>query len=159
MAAAGPCWYPQRVRITLGLIVLFSLASCRSAPAREPRNVCIGWHCHKPLTHKTTESEEPLPNPGETGELRGTVTGDDNGGAPLAEVIIFATSPVIPKERMAATDAKGVWALPDLPPGTYEVTFEYANNSMVHRDIEVKRGQARVFRTINFPMDPTRGYE
>jgi len=121
--------------------------------------VCVGWQCHKAITEKTTKSEVPLPNPGETGELRGSVTGDDNGGAPLAEVVIVATSPAIPSELAVATDAKGVWALPDLPPGTYQVTFHYANNSIVVRDVEVKRGQAWVFRTINYPMDPTRSNE
>ena len=142
----------------MGLIGLIALAACRSAPASKPGHSCVGWGCHKESTQKTTKSQEPLPNPGETGELRGTVTGDDNGGAPLAGVLIVATSPVLPTEIAVATDAKGLWTIPDLPPGTYEVTFTY-DNSIVFRDVEVQRGQAWVFRTLDYPMDRTRGNE
>jgi hypothetical protein len=144
------------VRIAL---VLIAFAACHAKPPANTPDVCVGWHCRKPSTEQTTRSKEPLPNPGETGELRGTITGDDNGGAPLAGVMVVATSPVLPSEVAVSTDDKGAWAIPDLAPGTYEVRFAYANNSIVASSVEVERGQASVFRTINFPMDPTRGYE
>ena len=51
----------------------------------------------------------------------------DSSGAVLPGVTIEASSPVlIEKTRTAVTDGTGQYRLPELPPGTYTVTFTLA---------------------------------
>jgi hypothetical protein len=56
-----------------------------------------------------------------TSTVTGKVTAD---GAPLPGVRVVATSPKLQGQRGTVTDANGVYLLPFLPPGEYELTFE-----------------------------------
>jgi len=59
----------------------------------------------------------------------------DTSGAVLPGVSVEAASPaLIEKTRVAVTDGTGVYRIPDLPPGTYKVTFTLAGFSTVSRD-------------------------
>jgi len=59
----------------------------------------------------------------------------DSSSAVLPGVTIEASSPVlIEKTRTAVTDGTGQYRLPELPPGTYTVTFTLAGFSTVKRE-------------------------
>src|SRR5438093_8340241 len=66
----------------------------------------------------------------------------DSSSAVLPGVTIEASSPVlIEKTRTAVTDGTGQYRLPELPPGTYTVTFTLAGFSTVKREgVEVTGG-------------------
>src|SRR5262245_42940590 len=65
--------------------------------------------------------------------LAGTVR--DSSGAVLPGVTVEAASPVlIEKVRTSATDATGRYAIPDLRPGSYIVTFTLAGFRTVARE-------------------------
>ncbi|WP_164018557.1 carboxypeptidase-like regulatory domain-containing protein [Pyxidicoccus trucidator] len=55
--------------------------------------------------------------------LTGTVI-DSESRLPVAEVVVVATSPALPDERTAVTDARGNYLIPRLPPGGYTLRFE-----------------------------------
>ena len=57
-----------------------------------------------------------------TGALIGIVT--DGQGNPLPGVAVTVTSPQLQGARTAATDTKGEYNLPTLPPGTYRAQYE-----------------------------------
>src|SRR5262245_18075025 len=57
-----------------------------------------------------------------TGGLRGVVSGD--GGVPLADVIVFATTPSGGPEAAVTTDASGAYSFTDLPATSYQVIFK-----------------------------------
>jgi outer membrane receptor protein involved in Fe transport len=57
-----------------------------------------------------------------TGRIDGRIT--DPAGAPLAGVMIIATSPKLPGEEHAATDDRGGFRLLALPPGDYHVVAQ-----------------------------------
>ena len=64
--------------------------------------------------------------------LAGTVR--DTSGAVLPGVTIEASSPVlITKVRTGVTDETGQYRIPDLPPGTYKVTFSLPGFATVVR--------------------------
>ena len=44
--------------------------------------------------------------------------------APVADVVVTATSPSLQGEQMVVTDATGLYRIPQLPPGTYTLRFE-----------------------------------
>jgi len=59
----------------------------------------------------------------------------DSSGAVLPGVTVEAASPVLlEKTRSAVTDGTGQYRLPDLPPGTYEVTFSLTGFATVKRE-------------------------
>jgi hypothetical protein len=59
----------------------------------------------------------------------------DSSGAVLPGVTVEAASPVLlEKTRTAVTDGTGQYRLPDLPPGTYDVTFTLTGFSTVKRE-------------------------
>ena len=69
----------------------------------------------------------------------------DSSGAVLPGVTVEATSPVlIEKVRTATTDSSGRYAIPDLRPGEYTVTFKLSGFSTVVRDGVELRGTAVV---------------
>jgi hypothetical protein len=56
----------------------------------------------------------------------------DSSGAVLPGVTVHASSPaLIERVRTAVTDARGVYAFKDLPPGEYELTFALSGFSSV----------------------------
>ena len=65
------------------------------------------------------------------GAVQGVVT-DKASGEPLAGVTVVATSTALQGTASAITEADGTYKITNLPPGTYVVTFYYA-------DITVKR--------------------
>ena len=76
----------------------------------------------------------------ETGQIFGRVT--DTSGAVLPGVTVEAASPVlIERVRTTVTDGEGRYAIVDLRPGTYSVTFTLPGFSTVRRDaLEVTSG-------------------
>jgi carboxypeptidase family protein len=72
--------------------------------------------------------------------LAGTVR--DTSGAVLPGVTIEASSPaLITKVRTGVTDEAGQYRIPDLPPGTYKVTFSLAGFATVVREgVELSGG-------------------
>src|SRR4029078_9787849 len=72
--------------------------------------------------------------------LAGTVR--DTSGAVLPGVTIAASSPVlITKVRTGVTDETGQYRIPDLPPGTYTVSFTLTGFSTVVREgVELSGG-------------------
>ena len=57
------------------------------------------------------------------GTLTGTVV-DASSKAPVADVVVTATSPQLQGEQVAVTDSTGLYRIPQLPPGTYSLRFE-----------------------------------
>ena len=72
--------------------------------------------------------------------LAGTVR--DTSGAVLPGVTIEASSPaLITKVRTGVTDEAGQYRIPDLPPGTYKVTFTLPGFATVVREgVELSGG-------------------
>ena len=58
-----------------------------------------------------------------TGSLTGTVV-DTSTKAPVADVVVTATSPALQGEQVSVTDATGTYRIPQLTPGTYTLRFE-----------------------------------
>jgi hypothetical protein len=75
----------------------------------------------------------------------------DTSGAVLPGVSVEASSPVlIEKVRSAVTDTAGLYRIPDLPPGSYKVTFTLPGFATVSREaVEVAGGGVT---TINADM-------
>lgn len=55
------------------------------------------------------------------------------GNAPGAGVTVTATSSALPHERTTMTNARGIYWLDALPPGTYDVTFSKAGHTTLTR--------------------------
>lgn len=58
-----------------------------------------------------------------TGTLTGKVT-DAATGAPVADVVVTATSEQLQGEQIVVTDASGTFHIPTLPPGEYTLRYE-----------------------------------
>ena len=58
-----------------------------------------------------------------TSVLTGNVI-DTSTKAPVADVVVTATSPSLQGEQVVVTDATGLYRVPQLPPGTYTLRFE-----------------------------------
>ena len=58
-----------------------------------------------------------------TSVLTGTVT-DASTKAPVADVVVTATSPAMQGEQVVVTDSSGLYRVPQLPPGSYTLRFE-----------------------------------
>jgi len=52
---------------------------------------------------------------------------------PVAGVLVVATSPKMQGEATVITDARGLYLLPNLPPGVYELQFSAANYEQTNR--------------------------
>ena len=55
--------------------------------------------------------------------LTGTVV-DSSTKAPVADVVVTASSPTLQGEQVVITDASGLYRVPQLPPGSYTLRFE-----------------------------------
>jgi hypothetical protein len=60
---------------------------------------------------------------GATAVLLGNVV-DASTKAPVADVVVTATSPALQGEQVVVTDATGLYRIPQLPPGVYTLRFE-----------------------------------
>jgi hypothetical protein len=58
-----------------------------------------------------------------TSVLTGNVV-DASTRAPVADVVVTATSPSLQGEQVVVTDSTGLYRVPQLPPGTYTLRFE-----------------------------------
>ena len=58
-----------------------------------------------------------------TSNLTGNVV-DAATKAPIADVVVTATSPSLQGEQVVVTDATGLYRVPQLPPGTYTLRYE-----------------------------------
>ena len=75
-----------------------------------------------------------------TGSIAGRVT-DDASGKPLEGVTVVAPSSVLQGSQAAVSDAGGRYRIDTLPPGTYFLTFYYANLEVQRRGVIVPLGQ------------------
>ena len=75
------------------------------------------------------------------GAVRGQVK-DDPTGTALGGVTVVATSPALQGSQSDITDGGGRYRLSNLPPGTYLVTFYYADLRIYRTGVEVPLGQA-----------------
>ena len=60
---------------------------------------------------------------GSTSVLTGNIV-DSSSSAPVADVVVTATSPSLQGEQVVVSDASGLYRLPQLPPGSYTLRFE-----------------------------------
>ena len=75
----------------------------------------------------------------QTGSIQGTVTGPDGGVLP--GVTVEASADVLPRPRVTNTLDDGSYQLPQLPPGSYTVSFTLSGLETVTRPVEVLLGQ------------------
>ncbi|HEV8660827.1 MAG TPA: carboxypeptidase regulatory-like domain-containing protein [Thermoanaerobaculia bacterium] len=85
----------------------------------------------------------------QTGSISGKVTTE---GVGLPGVTVEARSNILPQPRVTVTDSNGEYRLPQLPPGSYTVTFSLSGMQTVTRKAEVLLGQ-------NTPADVTMGVQ
>jgi outer membrane receptor protein involved in Fe transport len=74
----------------------------------------------------------------QTGALSGFVR--DGDGLPLPGAVVMATSSRLQGTRSATTDGSGAFVLRGLPPGVYDVTFEFASMRPETRQATVTLG-------------------
>ena len=63
----------------------------------------------------------------QTGGIEGVVT--LRGATTAADIVVVAESDVMPRARTTKIDAEGRYALPQLIPGVYRVTFKMTNGA------------------------------
>ncbi len=85
---------------------------------------------------------------GPTGEISGTA--QDSTGAVVAGAVITVTNPATNTQRTATSNASGIYNIPALPPGVYNMKVELAGFSAQTRNgIELQVGQvARIDFTL-----------
>ena len=82
-----------------------------------------------------------------TGALNGTVTDPDDVALPGITVVITSPALVLPQQT-TVTNASGVYRFPNLPPGTYEITFSLEGmNTLVRKGIVVSLGKTSTVDT------------
>ena len=100
--------------------------------SRMVRRLAVGWMCVVAWTPATATAQE-----------RASIVGlaQDSTGAALPGVTVEAASPaLIEKSRSAVTDSAGRYAIIDLRPGTYSVTFTLPGFRTVRREGIVLEG-------------------
>lgn len=83
----------------------------------------------------------------QTGSISGKVTSAD--GEALPGVTIEAISDVLPQPRQTASGANGLFRMPALPPGNYELTFTLSGMAAERRSVAVALQQTA---TVNVAM-------
>jgi hypothetical protein len=92
----------------------------------------------------------PLPGQVSTGDLTGRIT--DTSGAVVPNATVTARNAATGQSRTTQTNALGDYTLPQLPPGTYEVSAEFTGFSKaLRKDVEVSVGTRQ---TLNFDLMP-----
>jgi len=91
-----------------------------------------------------------LPAQVTVGDLTGRIT--DATGAVVPNATVTAHNPATGQTRTTQSNALGDYTLPQLPPGTYEVSAEFMGFSKaLRRDVEVSVGTRS---TLNFELMP-----
>jgi hypothetical protein len=85
----------------------------------------------------------------QTGSISGRVATSD--GQPLPGVVVEASSNVLPRPRVTTTGGNGNFTLPQLPPGTYQLSFALGGMGTVSRELRVQLQQESV---VNVVMSP-----
>lgn len=83
--------------------------------------------------------------------LTGTVT-DASTKAPVADVVVTATSPAAQGEQIVVTDSAGHYRIPNLPPGEYTIRLEKEVYRPFSRSGIVVRGDSTI--RVNFLLTP-----
>lgn len=77
---------------------------------------------------------------GPTGEISGTA--QDSTGAVVAGAVVTATNPATNTQRTSTSNAAGVYSIPALPPGVYNVKVELTGfSSQTRNNVELQVGQ------------------
>jgi len=87
------------------------------------------------------------------GEISGVVT-DAKSGEKLPGVTVIATSPALSQTETAITDDSGVYRIASLPPGTYLVSFYYADVTLQRSGIKLDKGKVAM---VSQKIDQSRG--
>ncbi|NVB36274.1 TonB-dependent receptor [Pseudenhygromyxa sp. WMMC2535] len=82
-----------------------------------------------------------------TGVVRNPDTGEGIEGA-----VVVVTSDKLQGERSMTTDRTGLYRIPDLPPGTYELKVYYSNRAKRQPNIELRAGNTA---RVDFNLRPT----
>ena len=84
-----------------------------------------------------------------TGVIQGVVK-DKKTGEPIEGVTVVATSPTMARTETAITDDKGFYRITGLPPGTFLVTFYFADISVAQSGVHVGAGRtSSVYQVID----------
>jgi hypothetical protein len=87
------------------------------------------------------------------GSITGTVTGESNTAMPEVRVSIQDVSSG--QTRIAGTNTSGIFSVPDLPPGKYEMTVSAPGFTTQNwTEINVTAGVARVLNVVMHPGKP-----
>jgi hypothetical protein len=89
----------------------------------------------------SSSSDKPAVQVPVAGSLQGRVT-DAKSGEKLAGVTVVASSPAMPNPQTAITDEGGFYSIVNLPPGSYQVTFYYADVTVERSGVTVAKGKA-----------------
>jgi hypothetical protein len=85
----------------------------------------------------------------DTGTITGVVT-DARSGEKLPGVTVVATSPALTGTQTAISDDSGAYHITGLPPGTYQVSFYYADKNIERSGVKVDKGKiAQVAQKID----------
>ncbi len=106
------------------------------------------------LEGAVAEVEDRLP--AGRGAVQGRVR-DEESGEDLAGVTVVLTSPAMEGAQTAITDEHGFFVVANLPPGSYLVTFYYAEITVERSDVQVAAASATpVFEQLSTTTPPSR---
>lgn len=92
------------------------------------------------------------------GALHGVVRDAENAER-LAGVTVIATSPSVQGAQAAITDEQGYYAIAELPPGDYQVTFYYLDVTVERSGVQVSsRVATPVMQTLQQDIHPIRPF-
>ena len=77
---------------------------------------------------------------GDYGVIEGSVT-DKKTGEKLPGVTVIVTSPTLSETQTAITDDSGAYKIANLPPGTYIVSFYYADQTVERAGVKVDKNK------------------
>ena len=87
------------------------------------------------------------------GAISGTVTGES--GAAMPNVRVSVQDVGSGQSRIAGTNTNGIYSVPDLPPGKYEMTVSASGfASQLWTEINVTAGVARILNVVMHPGKP-----
>jgi Carboxypeptidase regulatory-like domain/TonB-dependent Receptor Plug Domain/TonB dependent receptor len=87
------------------------------------------------------------------GAITGTVTGES--GAAMPNVRVSVQDVGSSQSRIAGTNTNGIYSVPDLPPGKYEMTVSAAGfTTQLWTEVNVTAGVARILNVVLHPGKP-----
>ena len=106
--------------------------------------------CARPPSSPFSPAEFPPVTP-ERGAIQGGVY-DLNTGKRIANALVILQCRCLPGPRETETDARGIYSLDDLPPGTYTIQALYERGNVSKTLVLTAAARA----TLSFAVDPER---